>query len=102
MAEDPLKVELGNALRQLRKKYKVSGPELASRLGKQPAQIYRWERGEAAPGFDQVYRYLEALDACFFELDEWVEPGQRRRPGSARLKEIAAEIEALSRRIPRQ
>ncbi len=97
MKTDPLKVRIGMALRQVRKDMNVDGTELARRLGKLPAQIYRWERGEAAAGIDQVYRYLEALGASFRALDRALDP-EPERIGSPRLKEIAAELEALARR----
>lgn len=95
MKIDRLKARLGKALRQVRRSRNVDGGELARRLGKQATQIYRWERGEAAAGIDQVYRYLEALGASFAELDEALE-ATKRQPGSHRLKAIAEELRALA------
>ncbi len=100
METDPLKVRIGKALRQVRKDMNVEGTELARRLGKQPAQIYRWERGEAAAGIDQVYRYLEALGASFLALDRALDP-KLEAGSSLRLKEIAEELQALAERVPR-
>ena len=98
MKTDPLKLRIGKALRQVRKHNNVDGTELARRLGKLPAQIYRWERGEAAPGIDQVYRYLEALESSFsafgYALDS-----ESETAGSTRLMEIAEELQALADRV---
>ena len=96
MKSDPLKIRIGKALREIRRQRLIDGTELAGRLGKQSSQIYRWERGEAAAGIDQVYRYLEAVGASFVDLDR--ELGLNERPASnKRLREIAKELEKLSR-----
>ena len=96
MKTDRLKARLGGALRQVRRDRNVDGGELARRLGKLPTQIYRWERGDAAAGIDQVYGYLKALGASFAEIDEALSPA-KRRPGSQRLRAIAEELRALAR-----
>lgn len=98
MKPDPLKAKLGKALREARQSRGVDGVELARRLGKQPAQIYRWERGEAAAGIDQVYGYLKALGACFAELDTSLDLAPK--PSRA-LRTIARHLDQLGRDLPK-
>jgi len=100
MPTDPLKLRIGKALREVRRRRSVDATELARRLGKLPSQIYRWERGETVAGIDQVFRYLDALDATFADFDRALDP-DRVAPRNPRLRAIAEELDALSR-IPRR
>ncbi len=95
--KETLRRRLAEALKQLRTERGLTERELAQRMGKKPhagTQISRWERGEATPGADQLWRILLALDASFADLERQLNP---KPTSSRRLKEIARELQALAR-----
>lgn len=55
-------MQIGEAIKKLREHKELSGIELASRIGKQPSQIYRYERGERNPAIAQCYEIADALE----------------------------------------
>ncbi len=93
---DTLQHRLGGALSRLRERHGFSRAELARAMDESPARIARWEDGHAAPPGDQLWRFLDALDLSFTDLDLELDPKAR----NPRLRELAAELDALGRSEP--
>ncbi len=88
---------LGSTIETLRERAGLSAAEIARAMGEDAAfgaRIALWEAGREAPSVDELWRFLEAAGATFADLD----PGLRPEASNPRLKEIAAELEALNRR----
>ncbi len=86
---------LGQALRNLRIARGLNEAELAQRMGKRPSsgrQISRWELGRVAPGADQLFALLVALDMTFADLDRELNPAPET---SSRLQAISSRLRAL-------
>ncbi len=98
---ETLQLQIGQALRRLRKRRGLTSVEVARRLGMKRSssgQICRWERGRCSPRFDVVWRYVDAVGASLSDLEgELV-----ARKANSRLMEIAAEFEELGREAPRR
>ncbi len=93
---DTLRRQLGQAIRQLRMARDLTAEELAQRMGKQSSsarQISRWELGRHAPGADQLFTILLALDMSFADLHQALNPAPASNP---RLEEIARRLESLA------
>ena len=91
-----LRRRLGEAIRNLRMARGLTEEELARRMGKQPSsgrQISRWELGKNAPGADQLFTLLLALDMSFSDLDRQLNPAPVTNP---RLEKIASRLQALA------
>lgn len=91
-----LQRKLGKALKRLRERRGLTKGEVAVRMGKKRSagtQLSRWEGGKAAPIYDQLWRFLIAVDANFTDLDRELNPRPIR---NERLREIARELEALA------
>jgi ribosome-binding protein aMBF1 (putative translation factor) len=50
--ERDYRAEIGAALARMRMLCGLTGDQLASEIGKEPAQVSRWERGTERPQFD--------------------------------------------------
>ena len=95
MTDTKLMRQLGEALRSLRMERGLTEEELALAMGKNPSSgrtISRWELGRAAPGADQCFAYLLALDMTFADLDRQLNPAPVANP---RLQAIAERLQAL-------
>ncbi len=91
-----LRLRLGKAIRNLRMARGLTEEELAQRMGKQPSsgrQISRWELGRNAPGADQLFALLLALDMSFSDLHLELNPAPATNP---RLERITSRLEALA------
>ena len=89
-------VRVGKALRRLRESRGLTKVEVACRLGMKPSssgQVARWERGKCSPRFEAVWDYVEAVEASLEELMAALVPSK----ASARLEEIARELDSLAR-----
>ncbi len=94
--QESLQERLGEALSRLRERGEVSRKELAGKLGEGASfsfQIAGWESGRTTLTSVQLWRYLEALDLSFCDLDLELDPKAR----SPRLRELAAELDAMGR-----
>jgi transcriptional regulator with XRE-family HTH domain len=67
----------GMLIREARLRAGLSQAELGARLGRDRAQIARWESGAVQPAFETL---LELVEACGFELDFLLKP---REPDAA-------------------
>ncbi|MCP3963619.1 MAG: helix-turn-helix domain-containing protein [bacterium] len=100
-APEILQLQIGKALRRLRKRRGLTSVEVARRLGMKRSssgQICRWERGACSPRFDAVWRYVDAVGASLSELVGELVPTK----ASPRLMEIADELEKLAGEAPRR
>ncbi len=87
---------LGEALSRLRERGGLSMQELARALSEgdgSVSEVAGWESGRTALTGVQLWCYLEALDLSFCDLDLELDPKAR----SSRLRELAAELDALGR-----
>ncbi len=90
-----LRVRVGKALRRLRKESGLTAAQVARRMGKRASwvrQISRWELGQNAPGADQLYALLLALDKSFADLDRALDPSA----ANPRLEKIARRLVSLA------
>jgi transcriptional regulator with XRE-family HTH domain len=79
-------------IREARLKAGLTQAELASRLGRERAQVARWETGVQEPSFANL---AAAVEACGYELEvAVVEPAAR--------PELDAELEASVQQAPQQ
>ncbi len=95
--EENRRQRLAKALEALRERAGQSRAAAARRMGEDPSfatQIALWERGQASPQFDELWRFLDAVDAHFGHFDLELNP-EARNP---RLQEIADELETLAKR----
>jgi transcriptional regulator with XRE-family HTH domain len=79
-------------IREARLKAGLTQTELASRLGRERAQIARWETGGQEPSFANL---TAAVEACGYELEVAV----IERPATP---ELDAELEASVQQAPQQ
>ena len=62
---------VGEALWRLRQRSGLTLEEAVRRMGKKPStakEIERWERGETDYGMDELWDYLESIDADLHDL----------------------------------
>ncbi len=91
------RLRLASALQGFRERAMLSAAGAARRMGEGAAfanEIYAWEAGESTPSADELWRFLDAAGATFAELEVELEP-EKSNP---RVREIAAELEALAER----
>ncbi len=91
---EPEKTEnlrIGEALARLRQRRDLTPTQIARRMGKDPSNITRWERGETPLLADELWRYLRALEASFADLDQQLEP----QVPNFRLRKIAGKLDAM-------
>ncbi len=91
---EPEKTEnlrIGEALARLRQRRDLTPTQIARRMGKDPSDITRWERGETPLLADELWRYLRALEASFADLDQQLEP----QVANFRLRKIAGKLDAM-------
>ncbi len=82
---------------RLRERHELTREELSEAIGESTSfasEIALWESGRSSPPADQLWRYLDALGLSFTDLDLELDPKAR----SPRLREIAAELDAMGRR----
>ena len=94
---ETLRHRLGAALSRVRERAETTPVELAQAMGEGSSfasRIADWENGRSTPAADQLWRYLDALDLSFTDLDLELDPKAR----SPRLRKIAADFEAMGRR----
>ncbi len=94
---ETLDLRLGEALAALRERAGLSSEELAQAMGESStfaSEIALWEDGRSTPPANQLWRYLDALELSFTDLDLELEPKAR----SPRLRELAAQLESIGRR----
>lgn len=63
-----LNVAIGDELRALRAKRRLSRKELAARVGMGISTIQRFENGERSPDMQQLYQLCQALDTTVREF----------------------------------
>lgn len=85
-------VTSAQVIREARVKASLTQAELAERLGRDRAQVARWETGGQEPSFENV---RAAVEACGFVLK--VEIAEQERD-----EKMDAEIEASLVRAPQQ
>ena len=86
----------GEALARLRARRGLTREELAQAMGESSSfasQITHWERGQPSPPGDQLWRYLDALELSFADLDLELAP----KAGNPRLRKLAARLDAMGR-----
>jgi transcriptional regulator with XRE-family HTH domain len=69
-------------IREARTRARLSQAELALRVGRDRAQIARWESNTVQPAFETL---LELVAACGFELDFLLRPREADAGEEARL-----------------
>lgn len=74
---DP-QVGLARAIRKIRTDASLSQRDLAQRMGLDPRQVSRLERGDANPSWDTVRRVAAALDVSLAELAQLAEDFEER------------------------
>lgn len=79
-------------IREARLKASLTQTELASRLGRERAQIARWETGGQEPSFANL---TAAVEACGYELDVAI-------VDRAPTPELDAELEPSVQQAPQQ
>jgi transcriptional regulator with XRE-family HTH domain len=73
----------GLLIREARLLAGLSQGELGARVGKDRAQIARWERGAVEPSFETLRQLVRA---CGFELDVAIGPGEVDEAGEKVLR----------------
>lgn len=73
----------GSLIREARLLAGLSQGELGARVGKDRAQIARWERGAVEPSFETLRQLVRA---CGFELDVAIGPAAVDEPGEKVLR----------------
>lgn len=71
----------GEALKEARKRAKLSQAELADKIGRQQPAVSKWERGQKTPPDEIKVLLAEVLDVPIVELFPWLAP--RRIEASA-------------------
>lgn len=69
-------------IREARLRARLSQAELGARVGRDRAQIARWESDAVQPAFETL---VELVEACGFELDFLLKPRALDPGGEARL-----------------
>jgi transcriptional regulator with XRE-family HTH domain len=72
----------GMIIREARLRARLSQAELGRRVGRDRAQIARWESDAVQPAFETL---LELVGACGFELDFLLRPRKADRAQDIRL-----------------
>jgi transcriptional regulator with XRE-family HTH domain len=72
----------GMIIREARLRARLTQAELAARVGRDRAQIARWESNSVQPAFETL---LEVVAACGFELDFLLKPRKSDASEDARL-----------------
>ena len=72
----------GMIIREARLRAQLSQAELGTLVGRDRAQIARWESDAVQPAFETL---RELVDACGFELDFLLKPRKRDPAEDARL-----------------
>ena len=72
----------GTIIREARTRAGLSQAELGARVGRDRAQIARWETDAVQPAFEIL---RELVEACGFELDYVLRPRQLDRAEEARV-----------------
>jgi transcriptional regulator with XRE-family HTH domain len=72
----------GMIIREARLRARLSQAELGRRVGRDRAQIARWESDAVQPAFETM---LELVTACGFELDFLLRPRKPDRAQDVRL-----------------
>jgi transcriptional regulator with XRE-family HTH domain len=73
-------------MREARLRARLSQAELGDRVGRDRAQIARWESDAVQPAFETL---LEVVEACGFELDFLLKP---REPDSAEEARLSKNL----------
>jgi transcriptional regulator with XRE-family HTH domain len=76
-------VTSGLLIREARLLAGLSQGELGARVGKDRAQIARWERGAVEPSFETLRQLVRA---CGFELDVSIGPAELNETGEKVLR----------------
>jgi transcriptional regulator with XRE-family HTH domain len=76
-------VTSGLLIREARLLACLSQGELGARVGKDRAQIARWERGAVEPSFETLRQLVRA---CGFELDVYIGPAEVDETGDKVLR----------------
>lgn len=72
----------GMIIRDARMRARLSQAELGARVGRDRAQIARWESDEVQPAFETL---VELVEACGFEFDFVLRPMDADATGAAQL-----------------
>lgn len=72
----------GMIIREARLRARLSQAEVGARVGRDRAQIARWESGAVQPAFETM---VEVVEACGFELDFLLKPRELDPNEDARL-----------------
>jgi len=72
----------GMIIREARLRARLTQAELAARVGRDRAQIARWESNSVQPAFETL---LDVVAACGFELDFLLKPRKPDASEDARL-----------------
>jgi len=75
-------VTSGTIIREARTRAGLSQAELGARIGRDRAQIARWETDAVQPAFETL---RELVEACGFELDYVLRPRRRDPAEEARV-----------------
>ena len=73
----------GMIIREARLRAQLSQVELGARVGRDRAQIARWESDAVQPAFETL---VELVEACGFELDFTLRPRSAGSEEDARLR----------------
>jgi transcriptional regulator with XRE-family HTH domain len=86
-------------IREARLRARLSQAELGTRVGRDRAQIARWESNAVQPALETL---LELVEACGFELDFLLRPLRRDAAEDARLgKSVVRSPQERVRRMLR-
>jgi transcriptional regulator with XRE-family HTH domain len=86
-------------IREARLRARLSQAELGTRVGRDRAQIARWESNAVQPALETL---LELVEACGFELDFLLRPLRRDATEDARLgKSVVRSPQERVRRMLR-
>jgi len=89
----------GMIVREARLRARLSQAELGSLVGRDRAQIARWESDAVQPAFETLN---ELVEACGFELDLLLKPRERDSAQDARLgKSVVRSPQDRVRRLLR-
>ncbi len=97
---DPAALPIGEALRHLRQRLKLTQQAAASRFEGSPdfRTISHWETGRKAPSLPLLARYLDALGLDFHDLQNALDQVRGWASGQ-RVDELAGELEGLAGRV---
>jgi transcriptional regulator with XRE-family HTH domain len=94
-------VTSGLIIREARLRARLSQAELGARVGRDRAQIARWESDAVQPAFETL---VEVVDACGFELDfllkpRVVDPGEEARLSKSLVRSPQERVRKLMRGV---